>query len=87
MAALAKNANWLRNDWRGHGGVVGDTEAGRRESGLLDFLADFRGLVGHRWEDYPSVFPNSIRLSSGMFRCDVFSINAFATLSTKSNSI
>ena len=74
MVALARKANTLRNDWRGHGGVVGDTEAGRRESVLLGLLADFRDLVGHRWEDYPLVFPNLLRLSSGVFRCNVFSV-------------
>ena len=74
MVALAKKANMLRNDWRGHGGVVGDTEARRRESVLLDLLADFRNLVGHRWEDYPLVLPNLLSFSSGVFQCNVFSI-------------
>ena len=74
MVELAKSANKLRNDWRGHGGVVSDTEAGRRESVLLELRAKFRDLVGHRWEDYPLVFPNSLRFSSGVYRCDVFSV-------------
>ncbi len=74
MVALAKRANELRNNWRGHGGVVGDTEAGRRESVLLALLADFRGLVGHRWEDYPLVFPGSFSYSNGVHRCNVLSV-------------
>ena len=74
MVSLAKKANRLRNDWRGHGGVVGDTEAERRESVLLDLLADFRNLVGNRWEDYPLVFPSMCSFASGVFRCNVFSV-------------
>ena len=75
MVALAKNANKLRNDWRDHGGVVGDTEARRRELVLRNLLADFRSLVGHHWEDYPLVFPtNLFTFSKGVFQCTVFSI-------------
>ena len=75
MVALAKKANILRNDWRGHGGVVGDTEARRRESVLRDLLADFRDLVGHHWKDYPLVFPTNVfTFSNGLFKCNVLSI-------------
>ena len=74
MVGLTKTANKLRNDWRGHGGVVSDTEAVRRESVLLELRARFRDLVGHRWEDYPLVFPISFRFPDGVYRCDVFSV-------------
>ncbi len=71
MVNIARRSNELRNPWLGHSGTVGDTEARRRESALLELLADFRSLVGNRWEHYPLVFPNSSRYSGGIFRCNV----------------
>ena len=74
MVTLVKSANARRNSWRGHGGAIGDKEARRRESVLLQFLADFRELVGNRWEDYPLVFANSLSYLSGVYRCNVSSV-------------
>lgn len=71
MVNIASRANELRNPWLGHSGTVGDTEARRRESALLELLADFRSLVGNRWEHYPLVFPDSSRYSGGIFLCKV----------------
>ena len=74
MVALLKQANRLRNGWRGHGGIVGDTEAHHRELQYYELLLDFRGLVENRWEMYPLVLPRSGRYSQGLHHYSVESV-------------
>lgn len=68
MVALLKKANSYRNTWRGHGGVVGDEEAARRQVHFEELLVEFRNLVGRRWETYPLVLPVSFKFSAGVYR-------------------
>ncbi len=65
LVSVLKRANQLRNGWRGHGGIVGDDEAHRREGLYFDLLLEFRGVVEGRWEGYPLVLPQSSRHSQG----------------------
>ena len=74
MVAILNDANNRRNDWRAHGGALSDTEAERRTAVLLDHLADFRELVGFRWEEYPLVLPESFSFSEGVYQCVVSSV-------------
>jgi len=66
MVSILKKANTMRNGWRGHGGIVSDDDARRRESSYLDLLHDFRGLVEERWSSYPLVLPKDGRYSGGL---------------------
>ncbi len=68
MVVLLKKANEYRNAWRGHGGVVGDAEARRREALFSELLVEFRSLVGRRWGSYPLVLPISGKFSSGLYQ-------------------
>ncbi len=65
MVTLAAKANKLRNDWRGHGGMVSDSEARRRDTRLRELLLDFRSLVGRRWGNYPVFLPEGGRFVEG----------------------
>jgi len=74
MVTLLSRANKLRNGWRGHGGIVGDDEAHRRELQYQELLLDFRGLVENRWETYPLVLPRTGRYSQGLHHYTVESV-------------
>ena len=78
LVNIAKKANRLRNDWHGHTGTISDAEAVRREAVLLGLLADFRNLVGYRWEDYPLVLHNSMAFSRGVYRSGVSLVTGYA---------
>lgn len=71
MMTLLQKANKYRNDWRGHGGVVGDDEARRREGHFADLLGEFRHLVGLRWRGCLLVLPVSGRFIKGAHRYQV----------------
>lgn len=65
LVDLLKRANKCRNDWRGHGGVVGDQEAMDRAGHLGSLILEVRALVGHRWKSYPLVLPGRGIYSQG----------------------
>jgi len=69
MVTILKHANKARNDWRGHGGVVGEDEARRRSSFLNDLVLQIRRRVGLRWLSYPVVLPGRGVFKNGMHRC------------------
>lgn len=71
LVTVLKRASQLRNGWRGHGGIVGDEEATRREGLYFDLLLDFRAVVEDHWESYPLVLPQSGRYSQGRHRYSV----------------
>lgn len=71
LVKVLQTANKYRNDWRGHGGVVGDEEAERRHALFADLLGDVRHLVGRRWSGWPLVLPVSSRFVKGVHRTTV----------------
>lgn len=78
ITRILKEANTLRNDWRGHGGVVSDSEAKHREFRLRNFLTEFREIVGRKWEDYLLVVPGNCRFTQGEYRYGVSVAQGFA---------
>ena len=66
LVTLLKTANKARNDWRGHGGSYGNSEAERREGMLLELLVSFREIVGNDWATYPLLLPETSRFRDGM---------------------
>lgn len=44
--------NKMRNDWHGHGGVLGQEEAKKRNDQLFSQLVSLRNAVGNVWRDF-----------------------------------
>ncbi len=66
LVDILKRANKRRNDWRGHGGVVGDDEAIVRSNHLEDLVLEVKDLIGHRWASYPMVIPGRSIFTRGL---------------------
>lgn len=66
MASVLEKVNTYRNEWKGHGGVVGPDEAHRRHQLLLTELGAVRTIVGDAWTRYPLVLPVVNRYKGGM---------------------
>lgn len=64
-------ANSLRNQWKGHGGIVGDREAKLRHSRLSGLLAEVRSAYGDSWKSYQLILPRSARYTVGLYQFDV----------------
>lgn len=51
LAAILSRTNKLRNDWTGHGGIVGAREAQLRNEQLLTKIQELRKLTAETWAD------------------------------------
>lgn len=51
VAIILAETNKMRNDWSGHGGVVGQVEAKLRNEQLLSKLEKMKGAVGDAWSE------------------------------------
>ena len=51
LAAILSTTNKMRNDWSGHGGVVGQEEAQLRNEQLLAEVQKLRGVLADTWAD------------------------------------
>ena len=49
LAAVLSTTNKMRNDWSGHGGVVGQEEAQLRNEQLLAEVQNLRGVIADTW--------------------------------------
>jgi hypothetical protein len=66
-----QEANRIRNDWRGHGGVVGAEKAEELETELRDSLSKLQGAVGRQWASYLLIRPEAFTYSAGEYHCKV----------------
>lgn len=57
----------VRNDWKGHGGILGYNEAKRRRAYLEEHLAIVRQAIADRYITATLVLPESLKYSEGVF--------------------
>ncbi len=67
LVAIFESTNSHRNNWKGHGGVVGDEEAERRHRVLRDELVTFREAIGAGWHNYELVLPTTMKYVRNSF--------------------
>jgi hypothetical protein len=71
VTAIVSTTNKLRNDWSGHGGVVGQDEANLRNECLLSEVQNFREATGALWSDVQLVHSLHCRPRRGSFENEV----------------
>lgn len=71
VVSLLQKANSRRNSWKGHGGVVGESEAKARHVELQSYLTELRECLGVSWERFELVRPGKATFSGGIHRYSV----------------
>lgn len=71
VATVLAATNKMRNDWSGHGGVVGQDEAKLRNEKLLAELQKVREALGNLWEETELIHALFCRPRRGMFENQV----------------
>lgn len=71
VTAIVSKTNKMRNDWSGHGGVVGQDEANLRNQHLLSEVQNFRQAIGALWSDVQLVHCLHCRPRRGLFENEV----------------
>jgi len=64
LIGTLQQTNKLRNDWRGHGGVLGDRTAEKRRERLESYLTQVRECFGDAWNRYQLVQSRSMKLNT-----------------------
>jgi len=67
LVALLQEANQLRNDWTGHGGIVGERQAEERHALLRSHLVKLREHFGNCWRRYEFIRPRTCAVRAGAF--------------------
>ena len=62
LVTALKKANTMRNDWRGHGGIVGSRKAYQLRVILFDLLTQLRTCLGTVWTRYRLVRARHMRM-------------------------
>jgi hypothetical protein len=71
VASILSTANKMRNDWTGHGGVVGQEEAHLRNEQLLSEVAKVRDATGDLWACVQLLHARHCRPRRGLFENEV----------------
>ncbi|MFC2000379.1 class I SAM-dependent methyltransferase [Chloroflexota bacterium] len=71
LVGLLQQTNMLRNNWKGHGGVVSDKTAYERHVILQNHLIKMREYIANAWEAYQLVLPRSGKFVSGSYTYSV----------------
>lgn len=71
LAGILSSANKMRNDWMGHGGVVGQSEAQLRNEQLLAEVQKFRDATGDTWSEVQLIHALHCRPRRGLFENEV----------------
>ena len=71
LAEIVSGTNKLRNDWTGHGGVVGQEEAHLRNEQLLAEVQKMREIMGDLWSSVQLVHSLHCRPRRGSFENEV----------------
>ena len=71
LVANIQEVSSRRNQWTGHGGIVGDRDARDRHSVLKSDLAKIREIFQRKWSSYELVQPQNCQVRSGIFENEV----------------
>jgi hypothetical protein len=71
LAAILSTTNKLRNDWSGHGGVVGQEEAQLRNEQLLAEVEKLRGAIADTWAETQLIHGLHCRLRRDLYENEV----------------
>ena len=71
LIAKIQDVSSRRNQWTGHGGIVGDRDARDRHSVLKSDLAKIREVFQRKWNSYELVQPQNCRFRGGIFENEV----------------
>lgn len=71
LASVLSTTNKMRNDWSGHGGVVGQEEAERRNQNLLAELQKLREIFADTWVNTQLIQAINCRPRSGVFENEI----------------
>lgn len=71
LAALLATTNKMRNDWSGHGGVVGQEEAQLRNEQLVGELQKLREITADTWADIQLIHALQCRPRRGVFENEI----------------
>lgn len=71
LAAIFSATNKMRNDWGGHGGVVGPVEAESRNQQLLAEVQKLREAIGDAWSETQLIHALHCRPRGGRFENEV----------------
>jgi hypothetical protein len=71
LAAILSTTNKMRNDWGGHGGVVGQEEAEMRNQQLLAEVQNLREAITDTWSETQLIHALHCRPRQGMFENEV----------------
>jgi hypothetical protein len=66
--AVLETVGRYRNDWKGHTGIVGAKEQGRRSAILQEELTRLRGALGGVFEDWWLIRPATSSYTAGVFQ-------------------
>jgi hypothetical protein len=71
LAAILSTTNKMRNDWSGHGGVVGQEEVQLRNERLLAEVQNLRGVIADTWVETQLVHGLHCRLRRDLYENEV----------------
>lgn len=71
LSAIFSATNKMRNDWGGHGGVVGQAEAESRNQLLLAEVQKLREAIADTWVETQMLLASNCRPRRGVFETDV----------------
>ncbi|MFN0076933.1 MAG: hypothetical protein ACKVY0_10690 [Prosthecobacter sp.] len=71
LAAIFSTTNKMRNDWGGHGGVVGQEDAGLRNQQLLAEVQKLREVTADTWAETQMIHALHCRPRRGVFENEV----------------
>lgn len=71
LAAIFLRTNKMRNDWGGHGGVVGQEEAEQRNQQLLGEVQKLREVIADTWAETQMIHALHCRPRRGVFENEV----------------
>ena len=71
VAIILAETNKMRNDWSGHGGVVGQVEAKLRNEQLQNKLQKIRGFIGDAWANIDLIQCLHCKPRKGMFENEI----------------
>jgi hypothetical protein len=71
LAGILSRTNKVRNDWTGHGGIVGDEVAQLRHESLMTEIHKFREVVGDLWTEMELIRAMHCQPREGIFEHEV----------------
>ncbi|HUU30085.1 MAG TPA: N-6 DNA methylase [archaeon] len=74
IVEILQKTNRLRNEGRGHGGIVSDRTAGIRNSELFEYLNQLRQCFGDIWSRWILISTGKMNLQEGIFKVQANSV-------------